>query len=442
MRNPDELFHDFMDRIYEIDFNDNQQITRTITFQVTDDCCCACSYCYQINKKHNAMTPEMGKSIVDLIFKERQTEDGILVSKYTNGIILDFIGGEPLMNIETIDAVCSYFLDQCLKFNDPWINKWRISIISNGKHYFDPKVQNFIKKFNHFLSFNISIDGPKEIHDACRVYPDGSGNFDDAYKALKHYITTYNSYNPGTKVTISKDNLKNISQITKFFVEDLGITEINGNCIFEEEWTYADAKQFYYQLKEIADYMLSQPEDNIYFSRFAEHIGTPMLITENKNYCGGTGNTIAFDANGIAYPCLRYHPSSLGDDRKPLIVGSVKNGLYKTPEDLATEQKLKEITRRSQSTDECFYCVVAGGCAWCSAWNYQETGSPNKRSTRICPMHKANALANYYYWNQFYRKNNINKRMHVFLLKEEALKIIDEDEYNLLLNLSQLDESN
>lgn len=91
------------------------------------------------------MTPEMGKSIVDLIFKERQTEDGILVSKYTNGIILDFIGGEPLMNIETIDAVCSYFLDQCLKFNDPWINKWRISIISNGKHYFDSKVQDFIK---------------------------------------------------------------------------------------------------------------------------------------------------------------------------------------------------------------------------------------------------------------------------------------------------------
>lgn len=49
--------------------------------------------------------------------------------------------------------------------------------------------------------------------------PDGSGNFNDAYKALKHYITTYNSYNPGTKVTISKDNLKNISQITKFLLK-------------------------------------------------------------------------------------------------------------------------------------------------------------------------------------------------------------------------------
>ena len=57
------------------------------------------------------------------------------------------------------------------------------------------------------------------------------------------------------------------------------------------------------------------------------------------------------------------------------------------------------ITRRSQSTDECFNCPIAGGCAWCSAYNYQITGTPDKRVTYICVMHKARVLANEYYWH-------------------------------------------
>ena len=72
----------------------------------------------------------------------------------------------------------------------------------------------------------------------------------------------------------------------------------------------------------------------------------------------------------------------------------------------------------------------------CSAWNYQETGTPNKRSTNICAMHKARALANVYYWNKWYRQNNIPKRFKMWLPKEEALKIIDEEEYNMLSELS------
>lgn len=82
------------------------------------------------------------------------------------------------------------------------------------------------------------------------------------------------------------------------------------------------------------------------------------------------------------------------------------------------------------------------GCAWCSAYNYEETGSVNKRVTYICPMHKARILANVYYWNKLFKKLNIEKE-HIFkmnLPKEEALKIISIDEYNLLLSLVERKE--
>jgi hypothetical protein len=52
-------------------------------------------------------------------------------------------------------------------------------------------------------------------------------------------------------------------------------------------------------------------------------------------------------------------------------------------------------------------------------------------------MHKARSLANVYYWNSFFKKNNIPAYMPLHCPKDWALDIIDENEYNYLLNLTQ-----
>ena len=100
-------------------------------------------------------------------------------------------------------------------------------------------------------------------------------------------------------------------------------------------------------------------------------------------------------------------------------------------------EKLEKITRRSQSTDHCYYCSIAKGCAWCSGYNYQVFGTPNKRATYICVMHKARALANAYFWNCYVKQKGITERFLIHLSKEEALKIISEIEYQLLKKLER-----
>lgn len=52
-------------------------------------------------------------------------------------------------------------------------------------------------------------------------------------------------------------------------------------------------------------------------------------------------------------------------------------------------------------------------------------------------MHKAACLANVYYWNLYYKKNNINKIFECNLSEEEALKIVSKEEYNYLISLTQ-----
>lgn len=74
-----------------------------------------------------------------------------------------------------------------------------------------------------------------------------------------------------------------------------------------------------------------------------------------------------------------------------------------------------------------------------TAYNYQVFGTPDARATYICIMHKARALGNVYFWNKYYRKHNINKRKINHVPKEWALEIINQNELDMLNELSKED---
>ena len=84
-------------------------ITKTVTFQVTDACNLACTYCYQINKGKRRMSFETAKQCIDMLLASNETNDYInpVSSPF---LILDFIGGEPLLEIELIDQIMDYFI--------------------------------------------------------------------------------------------------------------------------------------------------------------------------------------------------------------------------------------------------------------------------------------------------------------------------------------------
>lgn len=416
--------------------SDPEATCRNVTFQVTDDCCLKCSYCYQIHKGHRMMTKEIAHKIIDLIFALYDKNDkNAVINHHTKGIVLDFIGGEPFMNIAVIEDTVEYFMDQCYQKDHIWLTNFRVSLSSNGIMYFDPAVQHFLDKYEDFISLNITIDGPKEVHDLCRVDYNGDGSFDRAIAAWNDWLTKRNMKQIETKVTIAPENLDLIETIFNFFFER-GCTIINANPIFEHKWTVDEAAKYYKILIKLADRLLKT--EGAESSLFTQYKANPLLSTDTNNWCGGTSLMLAFDPDGNAYPCLRYMESSLGSDRKPIIIGNV-DGIYNTPEYQAIYEDMKKVTRQSQSTEECINCPVAQGCAWCSAWNYQETGSYNKRSTNICWMHRAEALANVYYWNHYYRNHNKSQRQPLYLPRDIATKLISNEEYDKLYVLSQYD---
>ncbi|MEG1519691.1 MAG: radical SAM peptide maturase, CXXX-repeat target family [Clostridia bacterium] len=395
--------------------------------QVTEDCNLNCSYCYQKNKSEKTMTFEIAKRFIDNLLDFKNGFEKYFNKKDCGGFILDFIGGEPFLAIELIDQISEYVIYKMIENNNPLLPFTRFSISTNGTLYFDKKVQAYLKKYKDFLALSVSVDGDKALHDSCRKFPNGDGSYDMAIAAAKDYRAKGNSL--GSKMTLCPQNVDKVANAVISLIEN-GYDEIHLNCVYEKGWELKDATTLYFELKKLADYLLDNSKD-VEISMFNTDFYKPKLESDNENWCGGNGRMIAVDPNGDIFPCLRYMKTSLGNLRKPLRIGDVYNGILQTEKENKIDKCLKCITRRSQSTDECFNCPIASGCSWCTAYNYQESGDPNRRLTYICDTHKAISLANAYYFNKR------GTPFKIYLQPDEAVRIVGEAEYEMLKELEK-----
>lgn len=723
--------------------------------------------CYQTCRKKRTMSFETAKKFADLIISGDKGFSKYINPEKSPGLAIDFIGGEPFLEIELIDKICDYIVNRLIELNHPWAMKLMFSICSNGTLYRDEKVQAFLRKWANRLSFSVTIDGDKQLHDSCRVFPDGSPSYDLAVDAAQDWMKR--GYYMGSKITIAPGNISFLFDAIKHMTK-LGYEEINANCVYEEGWTAMHATTLYDQMKRISDYFLEQNYDferDFYCSLYNEDFFKPKnpedlqswcfkagtrILTPNGNVniedlkigdkvitasgniksitntmthlsddtrivkiagieplyttadhpilakrllnhkkngkntysepmwikaselkksdkvgvykhklgkihvnpylayvvgryvgdgwcskgnyklcssydevnelkkwldkanikystydyrtvkqfniyksntellsiisdaghlahgkripkvvflwnkisvgfllrglfdadgyldkkrnrqkfnttssfliqdvmtllrglgrfpmesiyhragvqaiegrivrvrdrykldyflhnrssrsiydsengiiwntvyssektepyevynltvegehtyiangiivhnCGGTGNSmISCDPDGRIFPCIRYMESSLGGQQEPYAIGDVDNGIGYTECYKCRMDCMAKIDRRTQTTDECFYCPIAAGCSNCSAYDYQINGTPDSKATYICIMHKARALGNVYFWNNYYRKNNINKRMKLYVPDDWALEIISEYELNMLKELA------
>lgn len=377
--------------------------TKSITFIVTKDCQLACKYCYLVGKNSKErMSWEVAKQAIDYILSN---EDAYR----EDGVVYDFIGGEPFLEIDLIDKICDYLKMEMYRRNHHWFNSYRFSFSTNGINYHEDKVQKFIEKNRNHLSIGITIDGTELKHDLNRVYRHSEkGSYQDVVKNIPLWLKQF-PY-ASTKVTISSPDIPYIKE-SVLHLYGLGIKEVNINCVFEDVWKDGDDILFEEQLTELADAII----DNGFYqghacSFYSEMIGKPLdCKLDNQNWCGA-GKMLAIDAAGNFYPCTRFAAYSLRS--KPAwIIGNVKDGI--------DENKLRPfltLGRTTQSTRECIDCEVASGCAWCQGENYDaaDTHTIYQRATAICKMHKARVRANNYYWNKLFKKLELEGRREEF----------------------------
>ena len=406
---------------------------KTVTFIVTHQCNLRCTYCYEHNKSDRKMTLETAKKCVDLLFAEDAKNSELVNDTDAHGLIIEFIGGEPLLEIGLIDQTMEYFLNRAIELDHRWQTQYMLNISTNGTLGDDPGVQRFMRKYAGRLSIGVTIDGAKEAHDACRVDLAGNGSYDRAIKMFRQ--TGGPEGRRTTKYTIAPGNIGLFADAVRHLVLEEGVETLNCNCVYEEGWTLDHARELYRQLKETSD-MLRESGAGTYVSILDWEAGEPLPDSHTQNWCGGDGRMLSFDVDGTVLPCMRY--SSISCAGQPTYrIGDVDSGIARREDDAARLAALRSITRQSQSEQRCLECPIASGCAWCTAYNYERTGTPDRRVTYICDMHKARVLAQCYHHNMLHLQNPDHAPKELHIPREWALEIVGQEEYEALRELAE-----
>ena len=104
-----EQYQDMISRFYLFPYNREKETnkiqTANVTFQVTDACNLRCTYCYQINKGTHSMPFEVAQKFIDMLLENDENTQQYLDTKTCDAIVIEFIGGEPFLEVDLMDQI-------------------------------------------------------------------------------------------------------------------------------------------------------------------------------------------------------------------------------------------------------------------------------------------------------------------------------------------------
>lgn len=227
----------------------------------------------------------------------------------------------------------------------------------------------------HKFGVLCSLDLSKERHNKYRVYPDGKGSWDDAWRGLE-LVRKYVNKTPQVRATFGPGSIKGIADDIKDFV-DQGLTNLAVGPVEEATWTDKDLAELEEEFRLLRDYYAQWYEANIpVFSMFVRDGIAPKMSNQRPwyNHCGLGQGTVGIDVNGDIYPCHRFVAS------RHALLGNVRTGF--APKRLHWIEEWHKIPPYCEQPKECMDCGFKTACGGgCIASNYDQFGN-----THILPL--------------------------------------------------------
>ena len=171
-----------------------------IQWHLTDKCNLRCTHCYQDSYK--AADPGITEWISVVMQIVQFMRDGDV------GVVFRFTGGEPFSHKDFIPLL-------------QYISSMKVpySILSNATMLTDEAIE--VLSLGYCDSFQVSIDGTKEVHDKIR----GAGNFDKAVEGIARIRSTCPEISIPISFTANQDNFRDFENVAKV-ARDIGASSI------------------------------------------------------------------------------------------------------------------------------------------------------------------------------------------------------------------------
>lgn len=332
---------------------------------VTLRCNLKCVYCHSSvvgqDKTEFDMTEETAKKSVDLIF-----------SSPSQGLTIEFQGGEPLMNWPVIKFIVEYSSKKAKAQK----RGLQLALISNLSLMNEERMDFLIK---NKVSLSTSLDGPRALHNVNRIALGGASHA-DVIRWIKYYQGK-TGRGIGALMTTTKKSLAYPKEIVDEY-RGLGLNELFLRPLHylgfaKRSWAaigYEDSQYIEFYRKAM-DYILELNRAGEFFRESSSTmILNKILNSWDSGYvdlrspCGATLGQISYNYDGDVYTCDEGRMVAADGD-KLFKVGNVQTSSYKSLIGHATTRACCSASNM-EGQPMCFSCAYKPYCGICPVLNY------------------------------------------------------------------------
>ena len=263
------------------EFKQHGKNTKVLGFviQPSANCQLGCNYCGQKHTKHNLSNPDI-EVLYEHIIKK-------ITSGKFRGLNILWYGAEPLMSFSNIVSLSKKLIEYCDKNNI----KYSSSMITNGVNL---KLNIFkqLAKDCKVNSYQITLDGDKDIHDKQRMTKKNIPTFDIIYQNIKNAVNDdyYKEFDVmiGIRCNITVESSKGINKLLEKLKADQIHDKIHINFEPVHDWGKNEAHKIGFTKEEFAekeiDWFLDLKEMGFKVPELIPHrIYSTCMITDNES---------------------------------------------------------------------------------------------------------------------------------------------------------------
>lgn len=272
---------------------------KAMCLHIAHDCNLRCNYCFastgDFGGGRRLMSIETGKQAIDFLLENSGTR---------KNLELDFFGGEPLMNYQTLKEIVSYAREREKEYG----KNFRFTVTTNGILLDDEKIEYFNREMSNIV---LSIDGRKDVNDKMRPRVDKSGSYDKIVPQYKKLVAFRGDKDYYARGTFTKYNLDFSDDVMHLY--ELGFKQLSAEPVVANEKddyaiTEKDLPKVFEEYEKLAYKIIEKKKagEEINFFHFMIDLDQGPCAVKRLRGCGCGNEYIAVTPEGDIYPCHQF----------------------------------------------------------------------------------------------------------------------------------------